>query len=657
MNNSSQQLMQRHHVSPTNPFTKFNKEDIEQSIGDRFQMQVRMYPERIAIKTRQYHFTYDTLNRFANRIARAILTLCGRKEEAEPIPLLFESGAPIIAAMLGVLKTGKFYVPLDTSVPQTRISYILEDLQASLLITDSKHIALAKELNHGGLNGLEILNIDELDASLSTENLDLPIQPDNFAYIIYTSGSTGHPKGVIQNHRYVLHLTMNYTNSAHICADDRLALLQSPTFTGAVRDIYCALLNGGTVLPFDVKREGLINLSSFLQQEEITVFFAVATLFRHFANTLTEQEKFPKLRLIQLGSETIYKKDAELYQQNFSDECILVANLGSTEISPIRQYFIDKKTKITSSTVPVGYAVEDTEVLLIDEQGKPVGFNQVGEIVVKSHYLSVGYWRKPEITQAVFLADPDGGDERLYKTGDLGCMMPDGCLLHLGRKDFQVKVRGYRIEVAEVEMALFNTNLVQDAAVLALPDHLGEERLVAYIVPSKPKSSEPKSSEPKQGASFSIRELRHLLAESLPSYMVPSLYITLETLPLTPTGKIDRRALPAPDTFQGERLENFIAPRTKIEQQLAEIWSQVLRQAPIGINDNFFELGGDSLLATQVIARIPHVFSVNLSLQTLFTLPTIASLAERIETLRWTSLAPSVSVENSTDEEYEEGAL
>jgi amino acid adenylation domain-containing protein len=645
MNNSLQQLMQRHHVSPTNPFTKFNKEDVEQSICERFQQQVRMYPEGIAIKTRDYKFTYEALNQFANRIARAILTQRGR--EAEPIPLLFESDAPIIAAMLGVLKAGKFYVPLDTTVPQTRISYILEDLQAGLLITDSKHISLAQELNRGGL---KILNIDELDASLSTENLDLPIQPDNFAYIIYTSGSTGHPKGVIQNHRYVLHLAMNYTNTAHICANDRLALLQSPTFTGAVRDIYCALLNGATVLPFDVKRLGLINLSSFLQQEEITVFFAVATLFRHFANALTGQEKFPKLRLIQLGSETIYKKDAELYQQNFSDECILVANLGSTEISPIRQYFIDKKTEITSSTVPVGYAVEDTEVLLIDEQGKPVDFNQIGEIVVKSRYLSVGYWRKPEITQAVFLADPSGGDERLYKTGDLGCMMPDGCLSHFGRKDFQVKVRGYRIEVAEVEMALFNTNLVREVAVLALPDHVGEERLVAYIVP--------------QPTSFSIRELRRLVRESLPSYMVPSLYITLESLPLTPTGKIDRRALPAPDKVQTERLADFVAPRTLIEQQLAEIWSQVLRQTSIGINDNFFELGGDSLLATQVIARIPHVFSVNVSLQTLFTLPTIASLAERIETLRWTIPAASVSVENSTNEytdeytdEYEEGAL
>ncbi|KAB8332729.1 non-ribosomal peptide synthetase [Scytonema tolypothrichoides VB-61278] len=639
MNNSFQQLMQRCHVSPTNLFIKFNKEDVEQSICDRFQKQVHMYPERIAIKTREHTFTYNALNQFANRIARAILTQRGRG--AEPIPLLFGSGALIIAAMLGVLKTGKFYVPLDTSLPQARNSYILEDLQANLLITDSKHISQALELNYGGL---QILNIDELDTTLSTENLNLPIQPDNFAYIIYTSGSTGQPKGVIQNHRYVLHLTMNYTNTGHICASDRLALLQSPTFTGAVRDIYCALLNGGTVLPFDVKREGLTNLSNFLQQEEITVFFAVATLFRHFANTLTGQEKFPKLRLIQLGSETIYKKDAELYKQHFSDDCVLVANLGSTEISPIRQYFIDKNTEIIGSTVPAGYPVEDTEVLLIDEQGKPVDFNQIGEIVVKSSYLSVGYWRKPEITQAVFLPDSDGGDKRLYKTGDLGCMTPDGCLLHLGRKDFQVKVRGYRIEVAEVEMALLNTNLIREAAVLALPDHLGEERLVAYIVPSALKQLP------------SIREIRRLLCESLPSYMVPSTYITLEALPLTPTGKVDRRALPAPDQVQLEPLANFVAPRTPIEQQLAEIWSQVLKQEPIGIDDNFFELGGDSLLITQVIARLPHAFSVKLPLQTLFTLPTIAELAERIETVRWTTPATQVSVEDNTDE-YEEGAL
>jgi amino acid adenylation domain-containing protein len=360
----------------------------------------------------------------------------------------------------------------------------------------------------------------------------------------------------------------------------------------------------------------------------------VATMFRHWVNTLTEQEQFPKLRLIHVGGETVYKKDAELYKQYFSDDCILVAVLGSSEISPIRQYFVDKNTEIVGSVVPIGYAVEDIEVLLLDEQSQPVGFNQVGEIAVRSSYLCPGYWQRPDLTQAAFLPDPDGGDKLVYKTGDLGCMLPDGCLLHLGRKDFQVKVRGYRIEVAEVEMALLNTNLIREATVLALPDNLGEQHLVAYIVPFT-----------SQQAPF-IHELRHLLSESLPSYMVPSTFIRLEALPLTPTGKVDRRALPAPDSVEPEPLVNFIAPRTALEQQLAEIWSGILKRSPIGIQDNFFEIGGNSLLATQIISSIRSAFGVELPLQVLFESSTIVELSSQIKTLCPTeSLLPITAIE------------
>ena len=617
MSNSLQQLIQRRNVHPNNPFIKFDKKDVELSVPERFQKQVDMHPEQIAVKTGEHVFTYNALNQFANRIARAILIKrvqlrCTEGEhlrrskaerQAEPIAILFESGAPIIAAILGVLKAGKFYVPLDTSLPQTRISYILKDSQAGLLLTDSKNISFAKKLQ---ISGLEILNIDEIDSSISCENLDLPLQPDNFAYIIYTSGSTGQPKGVIQNHRYVLHLTMNYTNSGHICANDKLALLYSPNFAGAVRDIFCSLLNGATLLPYDVKQEGLIGLSSWLNQQEITILFAVATMFRHFVNTLTQQEKFPKLRLIQVGSETVYKKDVELYKQHFSNDCIFVANLGGSEISPIRQYFVDRETEIIGSTVPAGYAVEDHEVLLIDDEGKPVEFNQIGEIVVRSRYLFCGYWQRPDLTEAVLLKDVQEENKLLYKTGDLGCMLPDGCLLHLGRKDFQVKVRGYRIDVSEVEMVLINTNLIREAAVVASPDHLGEQHLRAYIVPIAPQHL------------LSLRELRSLLLESLPDYMVPSTFMILEALPLTPNGKVDRLSLPAFSQVQRVQLESLVLPRTSTEQILLDIWTQILGVEEIGIHDNFFELGGHSLLVNQLITQLFNVFSINIPLITVF---------------------------------------
>ncbi|MBN4002013.1 non-ribosomal peptide synthetase [Nostoc sp. LPT] len=644
MNNPLQQLIQRHHVHPNNPFVKFDKKDVELSVPERFQKQVHLHPEQIAVKTREYVFTYNALNQFANRIARAILIKrvqlrCAEGDrQAEPIAILFESGASIIAAILGVLKVGKFYVPLDTSLPQARINYILKDSQAGLLLTDSKNISFAKKLQ---ISGLEILNIDEIDSSISCENLDLPLQPDNFAYIIYTSGSTGQPKGVIQNHRYVLHLTMNYTNSGHICANDRLALLYSPNFAGAVRDIFCSLLNGATLLPYDVKQEGLIGLSNWLNQQEITIFFAVATMFRHFVNTLTQQEKFPKLRLIQVGSETVYKKDVELFKQHFSNDCIFVANLGGSEISPIRQYFVDQETEILGSTVPAGYAVEDHEVLLVDEQDQPVEFNQIGEIVVRSRYLFCGYWQKPDLTEAVLLKDVQQENKLLYKTGDLGCMLPDGCLLHLGRKDFQVKVRGYRIDISEVEMALINTNLIREAAVVESPDHLGEQHLRAYIVPA-----------PQQA--LSLRELRSLLLESLPDYMVPSTFMTLEALPLTPNGKVDRLGLPAFSQAQRAPSENLVLPRTSTEQILVDIWTQILGIEEIGIHDNFFELGGHSLLVNQLIAQLFNTFSINIPLITVFELPTIAQLAKRIEnTCR---ILVQKEVPDSTDD-YDEGML
>ena len=636
MSNSLQQLIQRRYVHPNNPFIKFDKEDVELSVPERFQKQVDMHPEQIAVKTGEHVFTYNALNQFANRIARAILIK--RDCQVEPIAMLFESGAPIIAAILGVLKIGKFYVPLDPSLPQARISYILKDSQAGLLLTDSRNISFAKKLQ---ISGLEILNIDEIDSSISCENLDLPLQPDNFAYIIYTSGSTGQPKGVIQNHRYVLHLTMNYTNSGHICANDRLALLYSPNFAGAVRDIFCSLLNGATLLPYDVKQEGLIGLSSWLNQQEITIFFAVATMFRHFVNTLTQQEKFPKLRLIQVGSETVYKKDVELYKQHFSDDCIFVANLGGSEISPIRQYFVDQETEIIGSTVPAGYAVEDHEVFVIDDEGKPVEFNQIGEIVVRSRYLFCGYWQRPDLTEAVLLKNVQEENKLFYKTGDLGCMLPDGCLLHLGRKDFQVKVRGYRIDVSEVEMALINTNLIREAAVVASPDNLG---LRAYIVPLVPQQL------------LSFRELRSLLLKSLPDYMVPSTFMTLEALPLTPNGKVDRLSLPAFSQVQRAQLESIVFPRTPTEQILVDIWTQILGIKEIGIHDNFFELGGHSLLVNQLIGELFNSFSINIPLITVFKLPTIAQLAKRIEnTCRITLVQKNVPA-NSTDD-CEEGML
>ncbi|NEO56929.1 MAG: AMP-binding protein, partial [Okeania sp. SIO3B5] len=604
---------------------------INPSIIKRFQEQVISYGDRLAIKSQDSTITYKELNGWANQIARTIVEKRG--VGAEPIALLFETRPEAIAAMLGVLKAGKFYVPLDISWPGYRLNSILEDSQTELILSDSRQFQ-ATGLDHPDwasvVSNRDVLWLDNLDGAISKENLEIQSHPDDLAYIIYTSGSSGQPKGVMQNHRYVLNLYRNYTNSGAMTEHDRFSLLYSAAFAGAVRDIYCALLNGAALLPLNVKQISLHHLGGWLQDNEITVMFAVATLFRHFAATLKGVGNFPKLRLIQIGSETVYRQDAELFQEHFSSGCTLMVNLGGTEISPVRQFPVAKSTVLTGSTVLAGYGVEGTEVWLWDESGQEVPPGEVGEIVVSSRQVALGYWHQPELTERVFVSD---GDRHYFKTGDLGQLLPDGCLLHLGRKDFQVKIRGYRVETSEVEGVLLSLESVREAVVTAQVDVGGavaDRCLVAYLTAV--------NSENKPTA----KELKEAMATRLPDYAIPAYFVWLESLPLTATGKIDRRSLPKPDTLLTSDLD-IVPARNATEEILVQIWSEVLNRQALGVENNFFDLGGNSLHASRVLARISEKFKSELSLKTIFAAPTIAQLAKHLESGKTeTSLPPLV---------------
>jgi acyl-coenzyme A synthetase/AMP-(fatty) acid ligase/acyl carrier protein len=433
---------------------------------------------------------------------------------------------------------------------------------------------------------------------------------------LYTSGSTGQPKGVIQNHRNGLHDITLWTKSFHICPDDRLTLLAFETGQ-AIKTIYSAVLNGAALYPRDIKVEGVANLATWLIQEEITMYFSGAALFRYFLDTLSGEENFPKLRLIRLSSEQVSKRDVEGYKKHFCCDCILINALSSNEVGTFREYWIDKESHIASSTVPVGYAVEDKELLLLDDAGQEVGYESIGEITVRSCYLSPGYWRRPDLTRDKFLPDPNGGDERTYLTGDLGRMAADGCLFHLGRQDFRVKVRGYAVEVSEIEMALLEHAAIKEAAVIGEEISSGDRRLVAYFVPNGQPSA-------------TVAELRNFLKDRLPDYMIPSAFVVLSALPLTPNGKVDRLGLPDPGGTRPKLDTLFVAPRTAIEEELAGIWAEVLSLDPVGIHDNFYELGGHSLAATRVVSRVLKRFQLELSLQSLFRSPTVAEMAVMI---------------------------
>jgi amino acid adenylation domain-containing protein len=593
-------------------FEAFDNGAIEQSIPSRFEQQVARYPDRIAVVSGETRLTYTELNQAANRIAHIILARLGSGDET--VALLFQPGASIIAATLGALKAGKISVALDPSYPQARTAYMLVDCEARLLLTDSKHLSMARQLAQ---NGQEVFDCDATDASVAAGNLDVSLSGETAAIILYTSGSTGNPKGVLHNHRNVLVEVRNYTNDVRIRPEDRLAVWHSFSFANSIRNLYGALLNGATVFPYDLPGQGLMPLADWIWKNEITMIHTLATTFRAFVDTVSADTTFPSLRVLRLGGEPINGSDVRSFQRHFSSHCILMHVMGPTETFSIRRHFIGHDWDGDKAKLPVGYAVPDKGVFLLDETGRRVAPDEIGEIAVQSKYLAVGYWRQPQLTRATFIPDPKGGEERLYLTGDLGVMRPDGCLIHMGRKDFQVKIRGHRIEVGEIETALSEFDSVKAAVVQAQPDANGEQRLVAYIVAAS-------------GSVVTVSELRRGLAQTLPDFMMPSNFVFLEDFPLLPNGKVNRRALPVPTPARPVLPVPYAMPRNPIESTLVAIWMEVLSLEKVGIHDRFLDLGGDSLRATRVLNRARDSFTVKLSISDLLKTESIAQLADLI---------------------------
>ena len=624
-----QQAIRNNCFHPSGIFVEFSKEEVGQSIPERFEKIVQRYPDRLAVKMGDCALTYDELNKAANRIARAIVD--NRGSQPEPVVVLLEQGVPAIAAILGVLKAGKFYVPVIPSFPSARVAAILDDAEPGLLITDNKNVSVARQLTRN------LLNIDEISTNLSDENLSLPVSPDDLAYIIYTSGTTGKPKGVFQNQRNVLQWTLVHSNAIHICAEDRLLLMHSHTTSGGTHRTWDALLNGAALFPFDFRADG-VKFAKWLLDERITIYQSGPLVFRQWVDALGDSEGFPDLRLIRLSGMTINVEDVARYRRHFSPACILVHVLGTSEAGTIPHYFVDKWSKVRESRLPVGYATGDSKVSVVDENGRRAKPEAVGEIIVQSRYLACGYWRNAELTNEKFLPDPEGGEERLYLTGDLGRMSADGCLYHLGRKDFRVKIRGYSVELSEIEGALREHPAIKEVVVISAPDAKGEPQLIAYLVPVIE-------------IELTASALRNYLNNRLPEYMVPSVFVTLATLPLTPSGKIDRKALPSPLHSRPGQYVPYVAPRTPLEQELKKIWSEVLCFDDIGVLDDFFDLGGHSLRAAQILSRIQKSSHIEISLEKLFAAPTIAALAEYIESAHPTSSGETFSVETIARDE------
>lgn len=574
------------------------------TILSRFLECAQQFPDQIAVETGDARCTYREL---AARVAGVASSLVPYTDQR--IALLFEPGISMVVAILGVMAAGAAYVPLDLAQPAQRLQKILDLADGVAVLTTTVHHTLAVELADPSL---PIIDIDTLAPLHSPPPLEA-IDPDAIAYILFTSGSTGEPKGVVQSQRHLLQHIATYTNALAISPDDGLLLLASYGFDASIMDIFGAILNGATLYPVNLRAEGLTAVIHALHQFPITIYHSTPTVFRHTMATLSPDDRLPFVRLVVLGGEPVIVTDVNQFRHHFVHESILINGLGPTESTLALQYFLDHNTPMLRPTVPVGYPVEGIEVFVLNDSGCEAGLYEVGEIVIQGSPIALGYWRSPELTKRVFSENFDGSTKR-YFTGDLGQRLPNGSIEFIGRRDTRVKIRGMRVELGEVEACLAEHPAILQSAVATHPDIRGELTLCAYAV-LRPGAAAPL-----------LTELRRFLQLRLPDAMLPTAFLTLDALPQTPTGKLDRSALltpPAPKLASNR----ITSPQTAAEGQLATLMAELLGLETMNVDDDFFLSGGHSLLATRLVSHIREHFGVEIPLRQIFETPTAAALA------------------------------
>lgn len=594
---------------PQNPFVPFPRAEIERNLVARFEAQVNQHALSPAVLTPEVEWSYAELNARANTIAQAMLERTGR--QSEPVCLFLDQGAPLVAAILGALKAGKFYVPLDPTHPVERSRELLAFVGARLVLTAQPHLPIAAQL---GVQPPNLRIVDELLAAPDNTNPALPIQPHDPAYVFFTSGTTGQPKGVLDNHRNVLHNVMRYTNALHVCPADRLTLVQAATFSGTVSSLFSALLNGACLLPFDVRAEGFVRLAEWMKAARATIYHSVPAIYREVVQA---GESFPDVRVVRLEGDQASRSDLELFRGAFPANSCLANGLGTTETGLCRQFFAHQQTQLTGDALPIGYPLPDLEMSVLRADGTPAAPGEIGELVVTSEFLAVGYWRNDELTRARFRSAGSKNPRRVYHTGDLGRMAADGCLEYLGRASFEEKINGQWVDCAALEHALQTTPGIRDAAVVTRADATGATRLAAFVIPH-------------EDAGWHPMQLRARLAEQFPSQPIPTAFSSLPALPLNEHGKVDRAALRARPLPAESRSTAFVAPATELERLVATAWEEILKVRPVGMTDNFFELGGESLKAARLAAKLEQQLGCSLSPSTFLKHPTIAQFLQEL---------------------------
>jgi len=586
-------------------------------IHELFEEQAERTPNAIAVVYEGHQLTYGELNRRANQLAQYLRTQGVTQEVL--VAICLDRCIEIPIAILAVLKSGGAYAPLDPQFPRARLAFMIDDLKASILLTVNRHVTRLPQDTHS-----MCLDTDwKLIEPFGHDNPPHMSLPSNLAYVIYTSGSTGTPKGVAIEHRQLVNYTRAVTRRLKFPRTCNYAMVS--TFAADLGNtvLFPSLCNGGCL--YILSRECAVDPEAAVEYFRHETIDCLKIVPSHLSSLLTSSDArliLPRQRLI-LGGEALSWNLIGKVRQ-LAPDCTIINHYGPTEttVGTITHEIRPTDSRTDSSFVPLGQPIDGAKVTIMTEDLRLAPPGTAGEIYIGGAGVARGYLNRPDLTSERFVPDPYGSEigARLYKTGDRGRRLPDGTIDFLGRLDYQVKIRGNRVEVGEIEAVLAALPEVQDSVVIVREDEPGEKRLAAYIVARE--------------RGQSVTDLRAKLKQKLPGYMVPSAFILLKSLPLTPNGKVDRKALPKPDQRRNLDLVGVDA-RDSLELQLIDVWQQVLSIQGIGVNDDFFELGGDSILGARLFAEIGKRLGKRLPLATLFQASTIAGLANLLRQEDW----------------------
>ena len=600
---------------PPNDFTSLTRADLAGSIPDRFNEIAAHNPQKTAVCDHVKSLTYLELQRLVNKAAAIIRRAMGPSASAKGVGLIFDPSVESVVGILGVLASGNFFCPISPHDPPARVKSYLEDAEINVILTTRE--AFPDRLQ-SELRSEQVIFVDEL-AEYDVEMVaPATLNPHQLAAILYTSGSTGIPKGVTHTHETLLHMVRIKGNALGISPSDRIAGLSTFTFGSYYWNVFGTVLSGATLHLYDFYRFPFEDLKSWLIDRRITHFHCTPTALRQFLAALDEPTVLADLRLVSLGGETVYPNDVYQFEEKLSQATALCTTGATIETWFYACTFFQTPFPAGVHQIPLGFSHPECSVEVRDDQGGKLPPGQTGEITVSSECLSPGYWKRAELNAEKYVVGED--QKGYFRSGDLGTFSPEGLLYHKGRSDLQVKIRGMRVDLADIEAVLHDHPGVEQAAVVGRVRNDNHMEMVAYIVVAAHHTT-------------GRRDIYQFLAAKLSPDQIPARLVFLESFPLTHTHKVDRTALPHPDEIKTTEDPEWIAPRNDVEALLHGIWAEILGHENFGVTEPFLELGGDSLGAMRIRSHVEAELGVSIPLRDLLTPATIESLADLLQYL------------------------